>query len=153
MHPPVEFDLVAHYTERLLWFVKRAEQATQQAKERALRELGITPAQQQALTVLSEHEAITSAELARQCQVTPQTMTSTVNRLEAHGLLTREPHPVHKTLIELRLTRQGRGLFERADAKVAELDARLGTGLSAADLATLKSLLDRVAANAADLGR
>lgn len=31
---------MAHYTGRLLWFVKRAEQATQQAKERALRELG-----------------------------------------------------------------------------------------------------------------
>jgi len=151
--PPVEFRFVAHYTERLLWFVKRAEQTTQQAKERALRELGITPAQQQALTVLSEHAAITSAELARQCQVTPQTMTSTVTRLESRGLVTREPHPVHKALIELRLTARGRRLFERADAKVAELDAQLGSGLTAAELGTLKNLLDRVAANAVEAGR
>lgn len=143
---------MAHYTERLLWFVKRAEQATQQAKERTLRELGITPAQQQALTVLGEHDVITSAELARQCQVTPQTMTSTVNRLEVHGLLTREPHPVHRTLVELRLTAQGRRLFERADAKVAELDGRLGDGIAPADIAKLKKMLDRIAANATRAG-
>jgi DNA-binding MarR family transcriptional regulator len=139
---------VAHYTDRLLWFVKRAEQATQQAKERTLRELEITPAQQQALTVLSEHEAITSAELARQCQVTPQTITNTVNRLEAHGLLTREPHPVHRTLVELRLTPQGRHLFTRADAKVADLDGRLANGLTATDIDHLKHMLDHITTNA-----
>lgn len=152
MRKPVKSLTVAHYTDRLLWFVKRAEQATQQAKERALRELGITPAQQQALTVLSAHEAITSAELARQCQVTPQTMTSTVNRLEAHGLLTREPHPVHRTLVELRLTPQGRQLFERADAKVAELDGQLGNGLAAVDIDNLKNMLDHIATNATNAG-
>ncbi|MEK8174478.1 MarR family transcriptional regulator [Streptomyces sp. M19] len=139
---------MAHYTDRLLWFVKRAEQAMQQAKERALRELGITPAQQQALTVLSENEGITSAELARQCQVTPQTMTSTVGRLEAQGLLSRTPHPVHRTLVELRLTPQGRQLFERADAKVTELDVQLGEGLSPADINHLKNMLDHIALNA-----
>ena len=141
---------MAHYTERLLWFIKRAEQTTQQAKERALRSLGITPAQQQALTVLSDHDGVTSTRLARECHVTPQTMISTVAKLEARGMLTRSPHPLHGTLIELRLTADGRDLFRRADAHIADLDDDITRGLTTSDLATLKTLLTRVAANASE---
>jgi DNA-binding MarR family transcriptional regulator len=41
------------------------------ASTTALRPYGITPAQLAALTILSDHDGITAAELARQCQVTP----------------------------------------------------------------------------------
>ena len=135
---------MGHYSARLLAFVKRAEQATQQAKEQVLREYGITPAQQAALSILSDHDGITSAELARQCQVTPQTMNSTVGRMASRGLVQRTPHPMHGTLIEIRLTPQGRDLFDRADARVAELDTDLAADLSPAELGTLKALLTRV---------
>ncbi|GAA3526845.1 hypothetical protein GCM10022222_07290 [Amycolatopsis ultiminotia] len=135
---------MVHYTARLLAYIKRAEQATQQAKEQVLRGYGITPAQQAALTIISEHEGISSAELARQCQVTPQTMNSTVGRLEARGLIRRAPHPMHRTLIELTLTEHGRDLFERADTRVSALDADLAAELSPAELTTLKELLTRV---------
>ena len=138
-----------HYSERLLGYVKRAEQATQQAKESVLREFGMTPAQQTALAFLSDHDGITAAELARRCAVTPQTMNSTVGRLEARGLISRTPHPLHGTLIEIRLTETGRDLFARADARVAELDAALGAELAPEELAALKSLLARVADGAA----
>lgn len=133
-----------HYSERLLSFIKRAEQATQAAKERALRGYGLTPAQQSALAVLSDHDGITAAELARRCAVTPQTMNSTIGRLVRGGLVDRTPHPVHGTLIEIRLTAAGRDLFATADARVAELDQRLGADLSPAELAALKELLSRV---------
>lgn len=135
---------MAHYTARVLAYIKRAEQATQQAKERALRDYGVTPAQQAALTIISEHDGISSAELARQCQVTPQTMNSTVARLESRGLVRRKPHPMHRTLIELRLTEHGRDVFERADARVSKLDAGLVAGLTPEELDTLKQLLERV---------
>ncbi|MBB4684717.1 MarR family winged helix-turn-helix transcriptional regulator [Amycolatopsis jiangsuensis] len=131
-------------TVGLLAYLKRAEQATQQAKEQVLRDYGITPAQQAALTIVSEHEGISSAELARQCQVTRQTMNSTVGRLEARGLIQRTPHPMHRTLIELTLTGYGRDLFERADARVSALDTDLAAELSPAELSTLKDLLTRV---------
>ena len=135
---------MSHYSQRLLAFIKSAEQATQQAKEQALRPYGITPAQLAALTITSEHDGITAAEIARQCGVTPQTMNSTITRLDARGLVQRTPHPMHRTLIEIRLTRQGRELFERADARVSALDADLAVELTPAELASLKELLTRV---------
>ncbi|GAA2863763.1 hypothetical protein Acy02nite_72430 [Actinoplanes cyaneus] len=134
-----------HYSERLLGYVKRAEQTTQAAKERVLREFAMTPAQQSALAVLSDHDGITAAELARRCAVTPQTMNSTLGRLEQRGLIERRPHPLHGTLIEIRLTAEGAELFARADARVAHLDERLARPLSAQEVATLKTLLDKVA--------
>jgi DNA-binding MarR family transcriptional regulator len=133
-----------HYSERLLAHVKRAEQATQAAKEHVLRDYGITPAQQAALAILSDHDGITAAELARKCAVTPQTMTSTLGRLEKRGLVERTPHPVHGTLIEIRLTTHGRSLFDRADAQVAALDGTLADALTASELDTLKKLLAKI---------
>ncbi|MEO3875146.1 MarR family transcriptional regulator [Nonomuraea sp. B12E4] len=133
-----------HYSERLLGYIKRAEQTTQAAKEHVLRDHGITPAQQSAMAILSDHDGITAAELARKCAVTPQTMNSTLGRLEKRGLVERRPHPMHGTLIEVRLTTAGRELFDRADAHVAELDSALAKELSAEELADLKHLLKRV---------
>ncbi|WP_406454338.1 MarR family transcriptional regulator [Streptomyces sp. NBC_01622] len=137
------------HSERLLAYIKRAEQATQQAKEYVMRETGITPAQQTALAVLCDHDGITAAELARRCAVTPQTMNSTVGRLEARDLVRRTPHPVHGTLIEIRLTGRGREVFHRADTEVATLDSVLGSGLTPEELDTLKELLARVSQTAA----
>src|SRR6201996_6710777 len=91
---------MGHYSERLLSFIRTADQVVTQAKEHKLREYGITTAQHSALAVLSDHDEVTSAELARLCGVTPQTMNSTVSRLEARGLVVRKPHPTHRTLIE-----------------------------------------------------
>ncbi|GIF19974.1 DNA-binding MarR family transcriptional regulator [Actinoplanes tereljensis] len=139
-----------HYSERLLGYVKRAEQATQAAKERALREFGLTPAQQSALAILSDHEGITGAQLARECAVTPQTMNSTLVRLERRGIIERTPHPMHGTLVEIRMTRAGRKVFAEADARVAELDAVLSKPLDEVELGTLKELLTRVSVTARD---
>ncbi|EIV91093.1 MarR family winged helix-turn-helix transcriptional regulator [Frankia sp. QA3] len=139
-----------HYLERLLAYVKRAEQATQAAKETVLREVGLTPAQQTALAAINDAPGITAAELARRCAVTPQTTNSLVGRLQGRGLVERSPHPLHGTLIELRLTEHGRALFARADALVAKLDADLSAALSPTELDTLRDLLTRVAVRAVE---
>jgi DNA-binding MarR family transcriptional regulator len=42
---------------------------------------------------------------------------STIARLDGRGLVQRTAHPVHRPLIEIRLTRQGSELFERAEKR------------------------------------
>lgn len=138
-----------HYSERLLLHVKRAEQATQAAKEAAVREVGITAAQQAALAVLSDNPGINTAELARRCGVTQQTMNSLLSRMELRGFVRRAPHPLHGTLVEIKLTAQGRAVFEEADALVDKLEQRLTNGLSEAEVALMRDLLGRIAENAA----
>jgi len=138
-----------HYSERLLVHVKRTEQVTQAAKEAAVREVGITAAQQAALAVLSDNPGINTAELARRCAVTPQAMDGLLGRLEARGFVDRRPHPLRASLVEIKLTEPGRAVFEEADALVARLDERLTAGLSEAELAVAREVLGRIADNAA----
>lgn len=141
-----------HYSQRLLVYVKRAEQATQAAKEAAVREVGITAVQQAALCVLSDNPGINPAELARRCMVSPQAMNSLLGRLEARGFVQRSPHLRHGSLVEIKLTEAGRAVFEEADALVAKVEQRLAAGLSEEELATVRELLGRIAANAEDMG-
>ena len=129
--------------------VKRAEQVTQAAKEAAVREIGITAAQQAALALLSDNPGINAAELARRCSVTPQTMNGLLSRLEARGYIDRRPHPLHATVIEIKLTEHGRAVFDEADALVARLEERLTAGLSEADLVMVREVLSRISDNAA----
>lgn len=138
-----------HYSERLLLHVKRAEQATQAAKEAAVREVGITAAQQAALAVLSDNPGINTAELAQRCGVTQQTMNGLLSRMELRGFVRRAPHPLHATLVEIKLTAQGRAVFEEADALVDRLEQRLTDGLSEAEVALVRDLLGRITENAA----
>ena len=140
-----------HYSQRLLVYVKRAEQATQAAKEAAVREVGITAVQQAALSVLSDNPGINPAELARRCLVSPQAMNSLLGRLEARGFIQRSPHPHHGSLVEIKLTEPGRAVFEEADALVAKVEQRLAAGLSEEELATVRDLLGRIAGNAEDM--
>lgn len=142
-----------HYSERLLIHIKQAERITQAAKEAAVREAGITAAQQAALAVLSDNPGINAAELARRLSVTPQTMNSLLGRLETRGLVARTPHPIHGTLIEIRMTERGAEVFATADALVAKLDARLAEGLSEAESAAVRDLLARIVRNAEAAGR
>ena len=129
--------------------LKRAEQVTQAAREAAVREVGITAAQQAALAVLSDNPGINAAELARRCSVSPQTMNGLLSRLEARGYVDRRPHPVHASLVEIKLTGSGRAAFEEADALVARLEERLTSGLSEAELLLARELLGRITENAA----
>ncbi|MFD5507466.1 MarR family winged helix-turn-helix transcriptional regulator [Streptomyces sp. NPDC127051] len=142
-----------HYSERLLIHIKQAERITQAAKEAAVREAGITAAQQGALAVLSDNPGINAAELARKLSVTPQTMNSLLGRLETRGLIARTPHPIHGTLIEIRMTEHGAEVFAAADALVAKLDARLAEGLSESETAAVRELLARIIRNAEAAGR
>jgi DNA-binding MarR family transcriptional regulator len=68
--------------------------------------------------------------------------------MEARGLIERTPRPMGGTLIEIRLTRQGRDVFKRADARTAALDGSLAADLSPAGLTALKEMLARVTAAA-----
>ena len=130
--------------DRILTWVKQAEQATQAAKDAALAGFGLPKAQYNALLMLSVDEGITAAELARRCFITPQSAGETVKRLEAKGLITRVPHPVHVHVTETKVTPEGYAVLEKADAAVTAVEQRLRDTLTAPELESLRELLERI---------
>jgi DNA-binding MarR family transcriptional regulator len=135
--------------ERFGLIVKRAEQALIAAKERALRPLGLTVPQFMAMYRLAEHPGAPAAELARQCFVSPQNMTTVVANLETKGLVERRRHPYHRTLVELRLTAQGRRLLQRADRATLAVEAQLVQGIDRDHLEIADAVLARCIENLA----
>ena len=131
------------YQKRLLSFIKRAEQATQAAKERAVRAEGLTTAQYNVLLVLSHSPAITSSELARRCYVTAQTMSSVLARLVDRGLVSRAAHPRHKGVLEVTVTPSGQHVLDVTDLRVELVEAALADALRPAEQDRLRDLLAR----------
>ncbi|WP_234327043.1 MarR family winged helix-turn-helix transcriptional regulator [Streptomyces sp. NRRL WC-3742] len=133
------------FHDRLGHAIKRAEQALIAEKSRALRTVDLTVPQYVALLVLQQSSGMSGAQLARECMVTPQTMTTILTNLENKGLISRETSSLHQKVLVTRLTRSGRALARKADALARGVEQRLADALSAAEQAQLRDLLERSA--------
>ena len=129
--------------ERLLTAIKKAEQATQQAKDAAVGRAGLTKAQYNALLILDDAPGLTGAELARRCFVTPQAMNETVSRLERDGYIERRQHATHRHVLEVLLTASGKKALRAADAEVTALEHAVRAALDPGAQAALAAHLAR----------
>lgn len=89
-------------TDALLVAIKRFIASADLCEERVASRLGIGRSDLRAVNLL-ENGPVAQREIARQLGLTPATVTSLIDRLEAHGLVQRTRHPTDRrvTLIEL----------------------------------------------------
>ena len=88
-------------------------------------------------------------ELADAVGIEGPTLTHHLNRMEAAGLVTRTRDPENRRVHRVELTADGEALFFRLLAAVTEFDKQLRRGLSDSQLASMRRLLGRLRANAA----
>jgi DNA-binding MarR family transcriptional regulator len=131
---------------RIGYQLKRAHQAFCQVVDDALRQVGLTTAQYAVLGFLEDAGALSNAELARRCYVTPQTMNQLVASLEARGLIQRAAHPTHGRILQTSLTGQGGRLVAQAHERVGAVESRMTAALSEDERGQLTRLLDACAA-------
>ncbi|WNM37301.1 MarR family transcriptional regulator [Micromonospora halotolerans] len=103
----------------------------------------LTVTQYTAMLMLRCNPGSSSAQLARLCRVTPQSMSVVTAALEKRGLAQRTPAAIHPRVLALTLTRRGAALLARADLAAREVDARYEEEFSADELAALRHLLER----------
>jgi DNA-binding MarR family transcriptional regulator len=123
--------------------VMRAEQIFLRRATDALRPLGLTFARYQVLGMVRWAGPLTLGAVGHGLWITPGTVTSAIDRLEAAGLCRRVDHPTDARATLVEITAKGRKLFDRA---VDTLNADVfGTvGLSADDLELLVDLLGKI---------
>jgi DNA-binding MarR family transcriptional regulator len=126
--------------------LRRAEQALLSTKNAALKPIGLTLAQYVALARLEEQPGITGATLARACLVTPQAMMVVLKALEEQGLISRDAHPRHPNVLELRITDAGREALHAGRREIEPLERRVTDSFSSTELETLSALLNRLIA-------
>jgi DNA-binding MarR family transcriptional regulator len=97
------------------------------------------------MAALNRHpEGLTMGSLSRWLRVSNGNVTGVVSRLEADGLVSRQPRPNDQRVIDVRLTDDGRAAFDSlARAHEGWVDELLG-GLDADGARTLMDLLGQV---------
>jgi MarR family transcriptional regulator, transcriptional regulator for hemolysin len=88
-------------------------------------------------------------ELAEAIGIREATLTHHLNAMDAAGLITRARDAANRRVQLIALTPDGEEAFLRLRDAAIAFDAKLKTGLSDADLATLATLLTRLSANVA----
>ncbi|MFJ7905641.1 MarR family winged helix-turn-helix transcriptional regulator [Kitasatospora sp. NPDC096204] len=127
----------------LLYSVKQVELATRARLDELLKPAGVTALQYTALTVLERRDGMSSAELARNSFVRPQSMSDLVGALERRGLIARSPDPASRRRHIISLTDEGRTLLARHEPAVRELEDEMLTGFTARERTAFRAYLNR----------
>ncbi|WP_222270002.1 MarR family winged helix-turn-helix transcriptional regulator [Modestobacter marinus] len=116
---------------------------------RQLARVGLRPHTFFVLVHLARDQALTSAELARRLELTPQSMSALLRSLADTGWVDRRQDVRRGQRIDVRLTDPGRRALLGAGPVLAELGRPAALGLSEAEAVTLQALLQRVLATVA----
>ena len=122
--------------------LKRAQYRNHRAADRALREVGTTLVQWDALRAIAESPDSSAHDLAVTTFQSDQSFGTLANRLEAQGLIERASGRGRR--VEHRLTGAGHEMLDAGLRITAEVSKRSFAGLSQAELETLQELLGRV---------
>ncbi len=101
-----------------------AKHALSMATAAAFSRHGVHEGQQFILRVLWAEDGQTPGEIARRLGLATPTVTRAATRMEAAGLLRREPHPGDRRLVRLLLTERGRSLEHVIAAETDKLTER-----------------------------
>ena len=111
---------------------------------------GVYEGQQFVLRALWREDGLAPGQIARQLGLATPTVTRAATRMEAAGLLRREPHPTDGRLVRLWLTARGRDLEQIIGPEMSALTERTLAGFSDAERAVLVDALQRIARNLSD---
>jgi MarR family transcriptional regulator, organic hydroperoxide resistance regulator len=108
---------------------------------------GVYEGQQYILRCLWEEDGLAPGEVARRLGLSTPTVTRAGTRMEAAGLLQRQPHPQDRRLVRLVLTDKGRHLEAVIGRAMDQLTERALAEFSPAERAVMIASLKRIQAN------
>lgn len=126
------------------WSAKRALAL---ASEAAFGRHGVRAGQQYILRTLWETDCLAPGEIAKRLGLSTPTVTRAATRMEAAGLLTRQPHPIDRRLVRLCLTTRGKSLETAIDQEMRQLTNRALQSLTLGERADLVRYLTEMRHN------
>jgi DNA-binding MarR family transcriptional regulator len=123
----------------------RLTRRLRRTQAQGLAPLGLTPAQERALRLISRSdEPPRMTELADRLGIVPRSLTTVVDALEQAGLVTREIDPRNRRAILLRLTERGAAVRDELREARRRAAEDLFASLSVTDREALADLLARL---------
>lgn len=125
------------------WTLVRTYQVMARRFYATFAEDGLTPTHFGVLAQLARHPGTSQAALARSVFMTPQAMGELLTSIQTRGLITRTPGQAGRPT-PVTLTDAGRTALHRAVPRVEAMNRPEALGLTAAEDATLNTLLHKV---------
>lgn len=129
------------------YLVKQVQQLLRQECDTRLRAIELSMAQYAVLLALDEHPDVSSAELARLCFVTRQSLRDVLRGLEKAGLVSVADHPSTGRSRPVSLTPAGQERLGSADTVVSAVEEQMLHGLPDIERTRLAGLLSACASN------
>ena len=129
------------------FWINRASRALLRHFDARLRPLGFAMSHLPVLRALAGGGSLSQTELAQAARVEQPTMAETLVRMVRDGVAQREPNPNDKRGTLVSLTRRSRARLSKARAALLQADREAMAGLTNAEKALLRQLLERVVAN------
>ncbi|GAB3914313.1 MarR family transcriptional regulator [Microlunatus endophyticus] len=133
--------------ERIAHQARRLQQLLRRTGDAALQASGLTLAQHTVMRVIADSPDASSAEIARQCNVSRQSLQDLIRILRDHGLVRVAEQPVSGRSLPIRITPEGRRVLRKADRAISRVEDRMVAGIPARDVERVAALLDRCAEN------
>jgi DNA-binding MarR family transcriptional regulator len=128
----------------VLYLIKQVEQAIRAQIDDVVGSYGLTALQYTSLTLLQRHPGITSTQLARNSFVRIQTMAQHLASLEERNLIRRVRDPNMKRQVLVFLSEHGAKILDDLAEPIAEIEARMLVGFTAADAKRLREQLGAI---------
>ena len=125
----------------------RTARRVSRAFDAALAEAGGTLPLWLVLIALKRNQHTNQRDLAESIGIEGATLTHHLHRMEEDGLIVRRRAPDNRRVQLVELSESGEQVFRKLLARVREFDRQLRAGLSEADLASLRALLERLEHN------
>lgn len=132
----------SHKYRRTSYLVKRLENAVREFLEEALADRGVTLAQYTLLSMVSDVDGMSSADVARRSSVTKQATNEMINALERKKLISRFEDGENRRILRIKLTRSGKTVLRACDLAVDRSERRFYEKISAARLAGLRRTIE-----------
>ena len=103
--------------------------------------LGLTPVQYMVLSLSSREGGLSSADLARRAQITPQSMNEVIAALHRKGLIKRHEAPENRRILRVVLTKEGNRLLPECEREMDRLETESFRCFDKSELTAFRNLL------------
>jgi DNA-binding MarR family transcriptional regulator len=134
------------------FWINRASRMLLRHFDARLRPFGFAMSHLPVLRALAGGGSLSQIELAEAARVEQPTMAETLTRMVRDGVAQREPNPNDKRGTLVSLTRRSRARLSKARVALVQADREAMVGLTDAEKAVLRELLERVVRNLESLG-
>ena len=128
----------------IFYQLNKANQAAARFLSEKLAPSGVTAVQGVALNFLFQGDEITSRQLGERTKLDSATLTGILDRLEAMGLVERQPYPADRRAISICLTKNGKKVANDAHRIIQTANRELLSRFGAQEERELKTMLKRV---------